>query len=83
MSGFENYREELASLDREIVHYAAVCGIAADDRAALDRCLSHPHGDWADDKAAQSLRGLLILRIRIETEMIGLGMEPPPIHLPA
>ncbi len=73
MSGFENYHRELAELDHEILHYAAVCGVNVADRAAVDACLAEPHAGWAADKARQTLRGLLILRIKLETEMLEQG----------
>ncbi len=80
MSGFEHYTHELESIDHEIAHYAAVCGIDIGDRPALERCLSHPHDSWPEDRARESLQGLLILRIRIETEMIEQGIPIPPIR---
>jgi hypothetical protein len=80
MSGFEDYRHELADLDHEIAHYASVCGIDINDRAALEHCLADVHAGWAADKARQSLRGLVVLRIKIETEMLGEGLQPPPIQ---
>lgn len=79
MSGFEHYTEELAGLDREIVQYAALCGVDLANHAAIDECLRHPHEGWAEDKARQTLRGLLMLRIKLETEMITEGMTPEPL----
>lgn len=76
MSGFEHYRDELANLDHEIAHYAMACGVDLGDRAAIDYCLAHPHASWAEDKARQTLRGLLILRIKLETEMLEQGIDP-------
>jgi hypothetical protein len=35
------------------------------------------------DKARESLGGLLILRIKLETEMISLGFSPPPLVPPS
>lgn len=80
MSGFEHYREELRRLDHELQHYAAICGVALGDRPQLLRCLAEPHDGWAADKARQSLRGLLQLRLKIEAEMIELGQTPPPLQ---
>lgn len=77
MSGFEHYREELVKLDHELRHYAAICGVELGDRPAILRCLTEAHDGWAADKARQSLRGLLQLRLKIETEMIELGLQPP------
>ncbi|MDP3637127.1 MAG: hypothetical protein U0989_15850 [Azonexus sp.] len=82
MSGFENYDHELAELDHEIRHYAAICGINLAKRYEIDACLKKPHDSWSDDKARENLRGLLILRIKVETEMIQLGFSPPPLIPP-
>lgn len=83
MSGFENYPQELADLDREIRHYAAVCGVDLANRIEVETCLRHHHDNWADDKARETLHGLLILRIKVETEMIEQGFTPPPLLPPA
>lgn len=79
MSGFENYRDELTRIDHEIVHYAAVCGVDLADHAAVEACLAVPHEDWAHDKPRQTLRGLLVLRRKIEAEMQALGMAAPEL----
>jgi hypothetical protein len=76
VSGFENYRSELAELDHEIIQYAASCGVDLADHAAIHACINVPHDTWAEDKARETLRGLLILRLKVETEMIELGMSP-------
>ena len=76
MSGLEHYGEELAALDREIIHYAAVCGVDLADHAAIHACINAPHETWAQDKARETLRGLLLLRIKVETEMLEQGMSP-------
>ncbi len=76
MSGFENYSNELAEIDREIMHYAALCGIDLADQAAIHACINAPHASAPEEKAPATLRGLLILRIKIETEMIEQGMTP-------
>lgn len=79
MSGFENYPQELADLDHEIRHYAAVCGVDLGKRHEIEACLNAPHDSWADDKARTTLRGLLVLRIKVETEMMEHGLKPPPL----
>jgi hypothetical protein len=79
MSGFEHYERELRDLDHEIHHYAAVCGVDLANRQEIDACLRLHHESWADDKARQSLQGLLVLRIKLEAEMITLGFSPPPL----
>ncbi len=85
MSGFEHYDRELTNLDHEIRHYAAVCGVDLANRGEIDACLRVHHDSWASDKARENLRGLLILRVKLETEMIALGFTPTPLipSLPA
>lgn len=79
MSGFEHYQQELASLDHEIRHYAAACGISLENRDEIEACLRQHHDDWLSDKARETLQGLLILRIRLEAEMVEAGFKPPPL----
>lgn len=79
MSGFENYRQELKDLDHEIHRYAAICGVDLTLRHELDACLQAHHERWPDDKARASLQGLLILRIKLEAEMLEQGMSPTPL----
>lgn len=79
MSGFENYTQELAELDHEILHYAALCGVDIADHAAIHACINQPHEEWANDKSRETLKGLLILRIKIEEEMLGIGQKPPEL----
>jgi hypothetical protein len=76
MSGFEHYARELTDLDHEIHRYAAICRVDLANRYAVETCLHDHHDSWADDKARESLKGLLILRIKLETEMIEQGMHP-------
>lgn len=76
MSGFENYGHELAELDHEIAHYAAICGVDLADHAAVHYCINAPHGNTPEDRVRETLKGLLILRIKVETEMIDNGMAP-------
>ena len=82
MSGFEDYARELSGLDHEIRHYAAVCGVSLANRYEIDACLRAHHDTWAEDKARENLHGLLILRIKVETEMLELGFSPPPLVSP-
>lgn len=82
MSGFEHYDRELADLDNEIRHYAAVCGVDLAKRSEIDACLRLHHEGWVADKARESLQGLLILRIKLEAEMLELGFSPPPLVPP-
>jgi hypothetical protein len=83
MSGFEHYDRELRDLDSEIHRYAAICGVNLANRHEIEACLRHHHADWAEDKARESLNGLLILRIKLEAEMLELGFSPPPLVPPA
>ena len=81
MSGLEHYGDELAALDREIIHYAAICHVDLADHAAIHACINDaPHGTWAEDKARETLRGLLLLRIKVETEMLEQGLNPPTLQ---
>ena len=83
MSGYEHYSEELSSLDHEIMHYAAVCAVDLRNRGEIDACLRvHHDSDWINDKARETLRGLLVLRIKVEEEMITAGHKPPPLLPP-
>jgi len=79
MSGFEHYQQEIADLDHEIHKYAMICRVDLANRHEIDACLRDHHESWAADKARESLQGLLILRIKVETEMIEQGMKPPPL----
>jgi hypothetical protein len=83
MSGFEHYERELADLDHEIHHYAAICGVDLANRYEIEACLRNHHETWAADKARSTLQGLLVLRIKLEAEMIGQGFSPPPLTPPA
>lgn len=82
MSGFEHYERELADLDHEIRRYAAICGVDLANRYEIERCVGEHQGNWADDKARESLKGLLVLRIKLEAEMIELGFAPLPLIPP-
>ncbi|HJV93306.1 MAG: hypothetical protein ACM3SV_01360 [Betaproteobacteria bacterium] len=79
MSGFEHYWQEIAALDHEIRHYAAVCRVSLENRGELEALLRQTHENSIENQVHETLRGLLILRIRLETEMIELGYEVPPL----
>ena len=83
MSGFEHYDRELRDLDNEIRRYAALCRVDLTRHHEVEACLMQHHDGWVADKARESLHGLLILRIKLETEMIELGFSPPPLVQPA
>ena len=80
MSGLEHYERELLDLDHEIHRYAAICGINLANRYEIEACLRDHHDTWAEDKARESLQGLLILRLKLETEMIEAGMQVPALN---
>ncbi len=79
MSGYDNHYERLAALDREILHYAALCGVDVADHAAIHHCLAQHHDGWPADKPRETLQGLLLLRLKVEAEMLRLGMPPPAL----
>ena len=79
MSIFEHYERELRDLDHEIHRYAMICGVNLARRDEIEACLGDHHDAWAEDKARESLGGLLVLRIKLEAEMIELGLSPPPL----
>jgi hypothetical protein len=82
MSGFEHYDRELAELDHEIRHYAAICGIDLANRYEIETCIGQPHEGWVADKARENLHGLLVLRIKLEAEMLEQGFSPQPLTPP-
>ena len=79
MSGFEHYSRELAEVDREIRNLAIASGIDLRDRVAVRACLDGHAEGVAANHARETLYGLLQLRLRIETEMLELGITPPEI----
>lgn len=84
MSGYEHYDRELANLDHEILRYAAVCAVDLRNRGEIEACLRvHHDSNWVEDKARETLRGLLVLRIKLEAEMVEQGFQPPPLLPPA
>ena len=83
VSGFEDYVHELERIDREIHHFASVCAVDLADEIALRHCLSDVHASWSEDKARQSLRGLLMLRMKVETEMLAHGLTPTRLQVSA
>lgn len=82
MSGFEHYENELRELDHEIRKYAMLCGVNLNNRYEIDACLNEHHDSPSEDKVRETLKGLLILRIKVETEMIENGETPPSLLLP-
>jgi hypothetical protein len=83
MSGYEHYDEQLAKLDHEIYRYAAICAVDLRNKGEIEACLLvHHDSDWIHDKARETLRGLLVLRIKLETEMIAEGHQAAPLLPP-
>lgn len=76
MSGFENYTLELRSIDHEIIHWAMVCGIDPGDEHALQSCRAAPLSA-SEGHSIENLRGLLLLRMKLEAEMLEQGKSPP------
>ncbi len=73
------------ALDHEIHRYAAICGVNLANRYEIDACVAQHHDSgaedcWAENKAGESLKGLLILRIKVEAEMIAAGLAVPPLN---
>lgn len=83
MSGFEHYQRELAALDHEIRHYAAVSGLSLERPGELQAYTQRPRENPAEEQVRDTLRGLLVLRIRLEAEMIELGYDVPPLVPPS
>lgn len=83
MSGFEHYERELAEMDQEIRRYAAICGVNLNNRHEVDACLNEPHDGRPRDRAQETLQGLIILRLKLEVEMLEQGFAPPPLVKPA
>jgi len=84
MSGFEDYQHELTGIDAQIAHYAAICGLSLDkpvSRGEIEALLQSLPAQHGPGDARQTLQALLILRIRLETEMTELGYNPPELRL--
>lgn len=56
MISFEHYECELADLDHEIRHHAAICGVDLASRGEVEACLRVHHDTWAADKARGKLQ---------------------------
>lgn len=82
MSGLEHHLEEIARIDREIHFHAAICGVDPSNRLALEQAEVEHRQDAVADPAWENLRGLLVLRLRVETEMTELGKVAPPLAPP-
>ena len=79
MSGFEHYHQEISNLDHEIRHYAAVAGIHLENRFEVEQCLNPAPGTVTAGSPMDTLRGLMILRLKVEAEMVEQGMLAPPL----
>ena len=83
MSGFEHYTQELQRIDREIIHWASVSGINPNDPLQLNALRTSQHATGQPNSTAETLRGLLMLRLKLETEMIEVGLTPAEFRGPA
>lgn len=79
MSGFEHYQQEIDTLDREIRHYAAVCRVSPENRGEMEVFLRQQQESPIANQARDTLRGLLALRLQLETEMLEFGQVAPPL----
>ena len=79
MSGLEHHQEEIARIDREIYFHASICGIDPSNRLAIEQAEIEHRPPADHDPAWENLRGLLMLRLRVETEMTELGLAVPPL----
>ncbi len=79
MSGFEHYHQEISNLDHEIRHYAAITDVHLENRFELEQCMNPAPGSVISGSPLETLRGLLILRLKVEAEMVEQGMLPPPL----
>jgi hypothetical protein len=83
MSGFEHYGRELRDIDHEIAHWALVCRIDPTDVVQVEACRKESLTVHGADHPYENLHGLLLLRLKLEAEMIEQGMVPPPYAPPA
>lgn len=74
MSLFAQYPQELEDMERQVRRSAAACGINPDDQAALETCL-HDH---AAKGARATLRAMLILRMKVQADMMSAGLSLTP-----
>lgn len=84
MSGFEDYRQEFVDLDAQIASYVAICALPVEkplNRADIEALLHQRPVTTGLERACETLQALLILRIRLETEMIEQGCEPPELSI--
>lgn len=84
MSGFEDYQQEIVDLDKQIAHYVAICDLRFEkplNRDDIEELLHRLPAGNGLERASQALQALLILRIRLETEMIEQGFEPPELRI--
>jgi hypothetical protein len=82
MSELEHYKDDLHAVDREILRAALVAGIDLNDQRALDHLMQAPvpHENTPRGQARERLRGLLFLRLKLETEElrdVAAGMPIP------
>jgi len=84
MSGFENFSQEAAEIEREIIRKGIALGIDWDDEAAVRaiarEALTHTAtvikvSDRPEDIAREQLFGLINLMLRVMTESATQGIE--------
>lgn len=71
MSLFEHYPQEIHEIEAQIRHYAAICGLEAGDQTALNAVI-HDH---TASGARETLRALLILKLKVEASMMDAGIS--------
>lgn len=72
MSLMANYPHELRELERQIRNYAAICGVEAENARELDEVIH----DRNATGTRETLRALLILRLKVEAGMMDVGFTP-------
>lgn len=81
MSELEHFREDLHAIDREILRAALVARVDLNDEQGLEALMREPvpHTNTPQGHARERLRGLLFLRLKLETEHLrdlAAGMAP-------
>lgn len=72
MSLFEHYPQELHDMDAQVRHYAAICGLDHQNETEIQAVVT----DHAATGARATLRGLLILRMKVQAGMMEAGLTP-------
>lgn len=72
MSLFEHYPQEIQDMDKQVRHYAAICGVDHQSDIEIQAVMT----DHAATGARATLRGLLILRMKVQAGMMEAGLTP-------